>query len=53
MIEALINSNNKINVMQPSYMQKLGFYVQKTNISAQKIDGNKLKIFKMVIAFFQ
>lgn len=33
-------------------MKKFGFCIHKTNVGPQKIDGNKLKIFSMIIAFF-
>ena len=39
--------------MNPALTQKLGFYIQKTNVKAQKIDDSAFKIFKMVIANFQ
>lgn len=38
--------------MQLSFIIKLGLHIQKTDISAQKIDNNKLKTFGMIIASF-
>lgn len=52
-IQALINSESKINVMTPAYGNKLSFQMQKTNVRAQKIDGSILKTYKMVIVGFQ
>ena len=39
--------------MSPTYVKRLGFKTQKTNVRAQKIDGSILETFKMVIADFQ
>lgn len=38
--------------MQPSFARKIGFHVWKSNIGIQKIDGNRLEYFEMVIASF-
>ena len=35
--------------MNPAFAKKLGFYIQKINFRAQKIDGSALKTFGMVI----
>ena len=51
-VKALLNSNSKINVMNPAFIRKLGLYIQKTNVGAQKIDGSTLGTFKMVITDF-
>lgn len=53
LVETFINSDNKINAMQPSYAKELDFRICKTNVIAQKIDSNKLKSYKTVIDFFQ
>lgn len=37
--------------MQPSFVRRLGFCIHKTNIGAQRIDGNRLEIFVIIIAF--
>ena len=52
-IRALLDSNNKINVINPNFAQKLGLYIQITNIRAYKIDGSTLETFEIVIANFQ
>ena len=39
--------------MNSALAWKLGLYIQKTNVGAQKIDGSALKIFGIVIADFQ
>ena len=38
--------------MTPTYVAQLGFKVQKTNVSTQKIDGFSLKTPEIVIAAF-
>lgn len=38
--------------MQPSFAEKLGFYFRKLNVSMPKIDGSRLEIFGIIIAFF-
>ena len=45
-----MNLNNKVNEMHPTYAIKLGFCTKKIGVSAQKIDGSHLDIFKIVIA---
>lgn len=37
--------------MQLSFIKELGFYVYKINVSAQKINVNRVKTFEMIIAF--
>ena len=49
----MLDSGSKINVMNPVFARKIGFYIQKTNVGAQKIDGSTLETFGMVIADFQ
>lgn len=51
-IKTLFDSNNEVNVISPSYAEKLGFMVWKTNFKAQKIDGFTHKTFERVIADF-
>ena len=38
--------------MHPAFAKKLGFVMQTTNVSAQKIDGTTLEIYGMVVAAF-
>ena len=49
----MLNSGSKVNVMNPTFAWKLGLYIQKSNVGAQKIDGSALEIFEIVIADFQ
>lgn len=51
-VEAFINSGSKDNVMQPSFVKKLGLYIHKIDLDAQKINGRRLKTYKMIIALF-
>ena len=39
--------------MSPTYIKKLGFKAQKTNIGAQNIVGSTFEIFGIVVADFQ
>lgn len=39
--------------MTPAYAKKLGFWMRKTNVGAQKIDGSILETYGMVITGFQ
>ena len=52
-IKALLNSGSKVNAMSPAFVQKLGLYIRKTNVGAQKIDSSAHEIFEMVIDNFQ
>lgn len=52
-IEMLIDSDSKINAMQPSFEKSLGVRICRSNISAQKIDSSRLRIDGMIIALFQ
>lgn len=38
--------------MQPSFVKKLYFYIQKINVDIQKIDGSRFETFGMVVASF-
>ena len=52
-IQALIDSGNKVNGMTLAYAKNLGLRTRKTDVGAQKIDGLSLDMFGMVIAGFQ
>lgn len=52
LVQVLINSGSEINVMSPVYIEKLGLWVRKTNISAQKINSITLIIHGMVVTNF-
>lgn len=52
-ILALIDFSSKVNTMLLTYTKKLGLQIQKTDISAQKIDRSTLSILEMVITSFQ
>ena len=51
-IQALIDLGSVVNVMTLAYAKQVGLQVQKTDVSAQKIDGSLLQTFGMVIAGF-
>lgn len=51
-IETFIDLGSKINTIKPSFLRKLGFHICIINVSIKKIDGSRLKTYKMVIALF-
>ena len=51
-VKALLDNSSEVNTMSPAYVERLGFYIQKTNVGAQKIDRSVLEIFGMVITNF-
>ena len=51
-IKTLLNNKNKINTINPNYIQKFGFKIRKISIGAQKIVGFTLKTFEIVIIDF-
>ena len=51
-VQALIDSDCKVNAMTPGYALKLGLKIRPTNGGAQKIDDSTLETFGMVLASF-
>lgn len=51
-IQALLDSNIKVNTMLPAYMAKLSLELQTTDVKTQKIELSILKTFEMVLANF-
>lgn len=52
-IETLIDLGRKIIVMKPNFERKLGFCIYITNIDTPKIDGDRLKVYEIIIRLFQ
>lgn len=52
LVQAFINLNSEVNTINLTIIKKLGFWVQKTEVDAQKIDSSSLDIFEIVIASF-
>ena len=52
-VQALIDSGSEVNAMTPAYASKLGLWVHRIDIGAQKIDGSTFKTFGIVLASFQ
>ena len=50
---ALIDLGSEFNEIAPAYAKKLGLWMWKTNVKAQKIDGSTLETYSMVIAGFR
>lgn len=51
-VQALLDSDSKVNVMTPAYAARLGFKIWPTNVEAQKINGSTFETFGMVLANF-
>lgn len=51
-IQALLDSDSKINVITPAYAARLSLKVFPTNVKTQKIDNSILKAFGIVLAIF-
>ena len=51
--QTLLDSRSKVNTINPAYAKKLGLWIRKTELGAQKIDGSSLDTFGMVITSFQ
>ena len=49
---ALFDLGNDVNIINPIFAQKLGLSIRPTNIKVQKIDGNTLNTYRMVVAAF-
>lgn len=49
----MINSSSEVNTITPTYIAKLSFKIQKTNIKAQKINNSIHNTFGMVLTDFQ
>lgn len=41
-----------MNVINPSFVEKLGLRIKQTEVDIQKIHGLSLEIFKVIIASF-
>lgn len=52
-VQALLNSGSEVNTMTLANIAWLNLKIWPTNIRAQKIDGFRLKIFRMILASFQ
>ena len=50
--EVVLNSRNKINIINQTFDSQLGFKIWKTSIRAQKIDDTTLEIYKIVVFTF-
>ena len=48
----LLDSESQVNVIYPTFAEKLGLVVQFTNVGAQKIDGTTFETYGMVITSF-
>lgn len=51
-IWALLDLNNKVNVIIFVFVHKSGFSIQKIDIGAQKVNRSILKLFEIIIIDF-
>ena len=51
-IEALLDSERKVNVMSQVFVYQLDLKIWKTNVKVQTIDGTTLETYKIVISTF-
>lgn len=52
-VQALLDSNSKVNAMTPAYVAVLRLRVCPTDIGAQKINRSTLSIHSIVLAIFK
>ena len=50
--EVLLDSRSKINIINKALDSQLDFKIWKINVRTQKIDGNTLEIYKMIVSIF-
>ena len=51
-VQALIDSGSEVNAVHPSFVKQLGLSIRSTDVGAQKIDGNILDTYGIVVAAF-
>ena len=51
-VSALLDLGSEVNVIHPTFIEKLGLVVQTTNVGAQKIDGITFETYEMVVVVF-
>lgn len=52
-IQGLIDLGSEINIITSAYAKKLGFWMKKTDLRAQKIDASILETYNIVIVGFE
>lgn len=52
LVQAFVDSENKINIMNPSFTKKRGFQISKSEVSTKIIDSFRLETYKRVIILF-
>ena len=51
-VQALINSESKVNAIHPTFAKQLGLPTRPTDVEAQKIDSTILDTYGIVVAAF-
>ena len=52
LVLAILDLDSEVNAMHPAFAERLGFVIQATNISAQKIDSTTLETYEIVVTAF-
>ena len=52
LVLALLDSGSGVNIIYPTFVEKLGFVVQTTNIGTQKIDGTIFETHGIIVTAF-
>ncbi len=50
--EALLDLGSEVNAISQAFVQQLGLKIRKSNVGAQKIDGNILETYGMIVSTF-
>lgn len=49
---ALFNSGSEVNAIYPTFAQEIGLLIRPTDVGAQKMDGNPLNTYGIVVTAF-
>ena len=51
-VSALLNSGSELNTINPAFAKELGLAIRPTDVGAQRLNGNTLEIYGMVVLAF-
>ena len=51
-VSALFDSGNKVNAIYATFVKELSLSIRPINVQAQKIDGNMLDTYSMIVIAF-
>ena len=52
LVPALLDSENEVNAIYPTFAKELGFFIKPIDIGTQKIDSTTLNTYKIVVTAF-